>query len=307
MNSHFCVVNTQNIMTCTHKYYTQTNNEITFIDSFNESMDEYYDILSQCKILRFPTNSIFNKPFVLVPSITHIYLGSCYNQPIFLTHNVVHILFGYKFNHPIILPPNVKHFEMNACFNQSISLPKNLTHVTTGIFFNRPLCLSKNNVKIYIGELFRHPIIFPKYTKRCTLIGDPTQFDLTKNIKWLYVGACSNQPLFLNKNLVSVVIRCGINYPIILGKNIKDLTIGYAVKFDMILPKYLKIFVNPYNSQLRLIFENPLKTICLGQSNNWLTDNIPNKTLQIVLWVKINDSVLKNNLPSDAHVAIERM
>lgn len=97
-----------------------------------------------------------------------------------------------------------------------------------------------------------------------------------------------------------------MNYPIILGKNILYLTISNTVQSSMILPKYLETFEISYNSQLRLTLENPLRTIYLGHPNNWLIDNIPNKTLKIVSRTKMNGNMLKNNLPSDTSVVIER-
>lgn len=289
-------------MISTHKYKILPNGEITFDYCFNESMDEYYEILAQCKKLRFVEHSYFNKPIILPPCLTHVYFGKHYNQPTFLTHNLIHVVLGLYFNQLLVLPPNINYFVMGAYFNQSIILSKNLIHFIIGYYFNQPIILSKNIIEIHIGEMYTLPIIFSKYIKKCTIVGNPSQINLTKNIKYLYVSSCFKQRLFLNKNLVSATIKSELNYPIILGKNMKHLIISNIVKFNIILPKNLITFEYSHHFPLFAIIENPLKFICLETTDCYLIDNIPNGTSKIAISTTPCDNhKCKNyNIPSNA-------
>lgn len=179
----------------THNYHMH-NYEITFKYFFNESINEYYNILAQCNTLRFAQYSQFNKPLTIPPSITNIHFGDRYEQLTFLTHNLIIVVLGFNFNQPIILTPNIEHFVMGVHFNQIIILPKNLKHIKTGYNFNKPMVLPKNIEEIYISDLFKHSLILPKYIKKCTIIGSPSQYELTKSINYLYVSLFQTTIIF---------------------------------------------------------------------------------------------------------------
>lgn len=268
-------------------HYIIIDDELIFTELFNEPLDEYYDILSRCKILRFESadnhNSPFDYPIVLTPCLTHIYLNKYFNQPIVLTHGLIHISFGSRFDHPIILSPNLECVDLGTMFNQTLVLNKSLKDLTTGYYFNHPLNISKNLIRICINELYKHSIVLTKKLKDCSFICNPChQINLTKNVERVYFGTNFQRKFSLNKNLVSVRFRCGTARPIVLGKNIKYLSLG-CVCNNIYLPKYLKTFDGRFYQQERFIFERPLDTISFNPSNEYLCDNIPDKTSNVML------------------------
>lgn len=122
--------------------YTLRGFTIEFSVNFNESLDDYYDIIDGMKYLGFEEHyedsgdhtfgqdSAFNcRINRLPPSLTHVHFGNCFNSKVNLPNALTHLYFGDSFNEIIEYPNTLTHLRFGEKFNQPITLPENLTHL----------------------------------------------------------------------------------------------------------------------------------------------------------------------------------
>lgn len=128
--------------------YKLKPDRIIFLWDFNESLDEYMDLINSRNKIMFEnslirkTQSLFNQPIKSLPEhLTHIIFGHYFNQPINLPICTQFLMFGDHFNQHLILPNNITFLSFGKDFNQRIILPNKLLHLTFGTSFNMRIIL----------------------------------------------------------------------------------------------------------------------------------------------------------------------
>ena len=75
----------------TVKYFTYSN-VITFINDFNEPLEDYIVIIRNYSIMKFNNYSKFNKPIMILPnSLTHLTFKKNFNKNIELPENLLFV------------------------------------------------------------------------------------------------------------------------------------------------------------------------------------------------------------------------
>lgn len=175
--------------------YWISDNKFIFKPSFNGSIHDYMEFISEYKELIFSdyedinnTNmrfdfciyticSIFNKIIRVLPlNLTDIKFGRNFNQPIILPHGLTCVTFGDKFDQPVNLPHDLTCVTFGDEFNQPVNLPPNLTRVIFGRKYSHTINLppvlylrinSSNNVvdmlpnnieELELGTVFKLPL-----------------------------------------------------------------------------------------------------------------------------------------------------
>jgi hypothetical protein len=178
------------------KYWTK-NNEIIFINIFNDEIINYYSIIKKSEILVFSNflgyiendyykedyeyeeycairtknenfnflrkNSSFNNKVNNIPdSIKQLYLGSSFNNKVDnLTNNLTKLIFNGNFNRKNdFLVNSLTVLRYGSTFNFSINnSPKNLNSLCFGENFNKPINkLPQKITFIRLEEYFSHKI-----------------------------------------------------------------------------------------------------------------------------------------------------
>lgn len=140
-------------------------NSLIFNDDFNESLDNYYKIISKYSTLRFYYDceisiigrGCFNKPIIMGLNLRAVYFGECFNQLLILSKNLVLLSFLGYFNKPLELSKKLTVLKTGMSFHQNIFLTKNLEDITFENCFNKGLFLPKNLLKICLSNCFNHP------------------------------------------------------------------------------------------------------------------------------------------------------
>lgn len=153
-----------------YEEFWRWNEKIIFIPEFNNPIEEYYSIISNCGYLVFSNYDWVNCDKLNKTDFDNShgkcqcdgecgYVGSKFNYPIIeLPDNITRLVFGFYFNQPVQLNSNLTHLEFDYSFNQPVQLNSNLTHLVLGTSFNQPIQLNSNLTHLTIGWDFNHPI-----------------------------------------------------------------------------------------------------------------------------------------------------
>ena len=121
--------------------YWILDNKLIFKPKFNESIEKYYDLISNYDTLIF---SNYNDVNICIETnnkyeynYRYEYNKSEFNKKVELPINITHLTFGDYFNQKVELPINITHLTFGWCFNQKVELPINITHLTFGYYFNQ--------------------------------------------------------------------------------------------------------------------------------------------------------------------------
>jgi hypothetical protein len=268
--------------------YIIYKNKFIFIDTFNEQIDEYLEIISKYNYLIFSNynytdfaaksnnkfkfeyanlqfnhgnifnTSIFNKKINFLPeNITHIRLAYKFNNYICLPKNLLLLEFGSEFNKYISLDNcnKLTHLIFGTCFNIHIDLyPKSLTHLIFGYFFNKPITNLPSSLKyLKFGDKFNQSIKLPPNLTHLILGEDFNGLlDFPEKLECLKV-------YFNNFNLTYIQNISKLNYLTdlkLIGNKSSDLKI--------LLPGNLKKLSYYNNGNLPNILPSNLTHLTLG-------------------------------------------
>ena len=238
---------------------------LIFKPTFNEELDEYYNIINKYEKIIF---SNYNNPLIAIETNNEFnnnsnYIESKFNQEIDLSNNInlTHLTFGHHFNQEINLSNiNLTHLTFGCCFDKKINLLKNinLTHLTFEYDFNQKIDLL-NNINLThltFGSNFSQEIIIPF------------------NVKSLNMFGCNNQYLIdnLHNNIEElIIIKTNLNLDN-LPNSIKKLYIKYYHSELNNLPnsvEYLEL--NDYKLKIKKI-PKKLKTIKCNKNYKYIDD-----------------------------------
>lgn len=251
------VVGHKHIMT---NKYTWNNGSLHFENSFDESLEPYYNIMYQSSKIILPHNCRW--PVLLFPNTIclEMYNVSC---PIVLTHNIQRL--------------NIRAFYMF----EHIKLPSGLVSL---YIYNSAYHLELNK---YIYELSINDTY--EYSLR-----------LNKTMYQINISYHFNSLLVLNKKLDAVEVGSSFNQLLELPKYLSRLTIGYNFDKKILLPTYIIYLSIECKSTKNIILDGNIAgqlTIYNHTSDCVLTDNLPDKKERIILISRTRCST--NNLPKN--------
>ena len=212
--------------------YWIVDSAIIFKPEFNDSLDKYTYIISNCRKLIF---SNYNDPHMCLKN-NNIYnyyditsKVSLFNQPLDNSlsnlHNLRELTLSFKFNHSLC---------------DSLSNLSNLRELTFGYFFNQPLDDSLSNL-VNLREL-----ILSEYFNQSL---DNSLSNLV-NLRKLSLGRYFNQPIVIPGWITKLTIGCNSQQVIdYLPFNIVELEFGYNFDLELNdLPSSIKKIKirNPY-------------------------------------------------------------
>jgi len=285
------------------KPYWIINDAIIFRPGFDESLDNYLDVISNYPILIF---SNFNDPHIALKNNNkyssedyYSCVGSIFNQPLIKFHNFLsntntntninlqRIIFGERFNQPL---------------DDTLSNLVNLRELTFGNHFNHPLGDSLSNLhnlrKLTFDEMFNQPI--DNCLSNLVDLEELTfgeQFDqplndtLThlSNLEKLTFGYCFNQPL---DNTLSNLV------------NLRELTLGNYFNQSIDIPDRIKKLTLYCNSQSIIDYlPSNIEELELGYSFKLELNNLPNSSKKIKILNQFYDKKL-NNLPNQIETLV---
>ena len=211
--------------------YWIVDDAMIFKPQFNECLDNYIDIISNCRILIFSNNddlhtSLKNNKADIIN--IYSYIKSSFNQSVdcmLNLNNLRELTFGYNFNQPL---------------GNSLSNLVDLQELTLGNNFNKSLnnsLLDLHNLrKLIFGCYFNQPL-------------NDTLSNLV-NLRELTLGYYFNQPLDIPNMITKLKIYCNCQYIIdYLPSSVEELVLGYDFNLELNdLPSSIKkiIIKSPY-------------------------------------------------------------
>lgn len=149
--------------------YTTDDKRITFVESFDGSLDEYRGIIRLYRELSFgekdwaETPSRYNQPNTRLPKeLVFVEFGFNFNKQVKLTKQLRTVIFGFSFNQPNDYSKNIKVLRFDNSYNQSPILPKRITQLKLGHSFNQPILFTKKIKYLSIGCSFEQRIYMPE-------------------------------------------------------------------------------------------------------------------------------------------------
>ena len=275
--------------------YWIIDDAIIFKPDFNDSLDNYSDLISNYRILIF---SNYNDPHQalkydideMTSKPKNIYIGSSFNQPLgnsllnslLNLHNLRKLTFGQDFNQPLIkffdnkndkAPENNMNYLPGRPLNNSLSNLTNLEELTFGICFNQPLNDTLSNLtnlrELTFGDYFNQPL-------------NNVLSNLT-NLRKLILGFRFNQPI---DNTLSNLT------------NLRELTLGCEFKQSINIPGWIKKLTLYCKSQSIIDYlPSSIVELELGYIFDLELNNLPSSIKKIIIRNECYDKKL-NNLPS---------
>lgn len=149
--------------------YTTDDKRIIFVETFDNSLDEYRGIIRLYRELSFrekdwsETQSKYNQSDTQLPKqLVYVEFGFSFNKPIKLTKRLKTVIFGFSFNQPNDYSKNIKDLQFDNSYNQSPILPKHITRLKLGYSFNQPIVFTKKIKYLSIGCSFNQRIYMPE-------------------------------------------------------------------------------------------------------------------------------------------------
>ena len=253
-----------------NKLYWIIDDAIIFKPTFNESLDDYSDIISNYRILIF---SNYNDPYIAIKNGNmynikkiHLYVESSFNlsldNSLLKLINLTQLTFGRNFNKPL---------------GDSLSYLHNLRELTFGNEFNCPLGNSLSNLmnlrELTFGSHFNQPL-------------DSSLSNLT-NLRELAFGYYFNQSLD----------DCLSNLT-----NLRELTLGYNFNQSIDIPWWIKKLTLYCKSQ-SIIDHLPSSIVELELGHNFnLELNDLSSSIKKIIIRNAGYNKKLNNLPSGIEI-----
>ena len=297
--------------------YTIYKKRLFFDNKFNDSVDNYSDVINNNNItgivfsnysnehlkLMYTKNNLwmlkhsrkyvgskFNTKTdwsVLPEKITYLSLGDNYNQISKLPNNLIYLLFGFAFDCPVELPNKLIYLVFGQQFNHPIKwFPNTLKYLVFGKFFNQQVILPEGLEHLELGLFFDQPINLPDGLKNLVFEENVKEITIPKNINQLV--CCVSE--ISNKLQLIEQISClkKIKKLEIHGMSFPENTIKILIPPNLIdLSCYCKnkIFFDNYNNLSKITLGG-----IAGHDIEFIDNNINSITL-------LGDNKVIDNLP----------
>ncbi len=285
----------------THLEIYKKNGAICFPSYFNESLDEFTNVITKFKKIWF--FKCFNQSIDILPNdIEELRLGSDFSQtvnkyPVELKNLVLYC------NIPIDNLPNIEVLRLYGKFNSPIdNLPNSIKEIYIGGIFNQPIDnLPDSLIKLEIGTNYDEECLFDKEIN-----------NLPNSIKHLVIKTKYNHKITLPDNLEYLEIYNNNILPPILPSNLKVLKLlgEFNQSIENLLPIGLEelefgpFFNQPIENEHKSFIPSTVKKLSNCDQNYLLTgyshniSKLPDSIKEINLTVK-NYFYSINKLPSD--------
>ena len=296
----------------TIKPYWIVNDMIIFEPHFNESLDNYKDIISNYQSLIF---SNYDNPYICLKNnnlgFNKSYYGSLFNYPLgdSLSNlsNLKVLTFGKCFNYSLgdslSNLTNLEKLTFGKRFNypldNSLSNLSKLKVLILGEYFNQYLDNSLSNLvdlrKLTFGDHFNQPLIKFFDNKNDKAPENNCDYFLVRPLDDSLSNLHNLRKLIFGRNFNKPINACLSNL-----HNLRELTLGHCFNQHVDIPGWIKklTVLNCKSYTFVDYLPSSVEELVLGHNFNLELDNLPSSIKKIKILNSRYDKKL-NNLPTE--------